>query len=108
MVLAPLSAGFQSLRYPQSNWALLVLLPKWVGLCMFWDPVGLSKELSCEAWSFSCCLTPQRFFQSWVFEALFPRTGTLGCMVCLASQMFLLVYAHTNVGLPALPAATLL
>ena len=37
-----------SLCYPQSNWALLVLLLEWVGLCMFWDPLGLSNELSCE------------------------------------------------------------
>ena len=40
--------------YPQANWALLVLIPKWVGLCMFQDPVGLSNELSCETGSFSC------------------------------------------------------
>ena len=45
-----------------------MLLPKWVGLCMFWDPVGLSKELSCEAGSFSCChLNPHRCFQSVVW-----------------------------------------
>ena len=31
------------------------------------------------------------------FEALFPHTGTLGCMVCLAPQLLLLVYPHTNV-----------
>ena len=24
-----------SLHYPQSNWALLVLIPRWVGLCTF-------------------------------------------------------------------------
>ena len=35
-----------SLYHPQSNWAPLVLLPEWM---------GLSKELSCEAGSFSCC-----------------------------------------------------
>ena len=51
--------------YPQAKWALLVLIPVWVGLCTFWDPVGLSKELSCEAGSFSrCCLNPHRCFQS--------------------------------------------
>ena len=60
------------LRYPQSNWALLVLLPKKVGLYTFWDPVGLSNELSCEAGSFSHCrLHPQGVFNQW-FEALFP------------------------------------
>ena len=37
-------------------------------------------------------------------EALFPCTGTLGYTVCLAPQLFLLVYPHSNVGPPALPA----
>ena len=37
------------------------------------------------------------------FEALFPYTGTLGCEVCLAPQLFLPVYPNTNVGPPALP-----
>ena len=58
--------------YPQTNWALLVLIPGWVGLCTFWDPVGLSNELFCE--------------------------------VCLAPQLFLLVYLHVNVGPPGPPA----
>ena len=54
-----------SLRYPQSNWALLVLIPEWVGLCTFWDPVDLSNELSCEAWSFfHCRFNPHRCLQS--------------------------------------------
>ena len=36
MALALLSAGFQSLPpLPQANWALLVLIPGWVGLCAF-------------------------------------------------------------------------
>ena len=39
------------------------------------------------------------------FEALFPHAGTLGCKVCLAPQLFLLVYPHANVGPPGLPAA---
>ena len=34
------------------------------------------------------------------FEALFPCTGTLGCVVCLAPQLFLLVYLHSNGGSP--------
>ena len=48
------------------------------------------------------------------FEALFPHAGTLSFAVCLAPQLFLLVYPHTNMGppyplvatLPGLPAAT--
>ena len=64
--------------YPQSNWALLVLIPGWVGFCMFWDPVGLSNELSCEAGSFShCCFNPHRCFQSevWGFISLHWNPG---------------------------------
>ena len=26
------------LHYPEVNWALLALIPGWVGLCTFWDP----------------------------------------------------------------------
>ena len=40
------------------------------------------------------------------FEALFPRSGTLGCEVCLTPQSFLLAYLHSNVGLPSLQATT--
>ena len=58
--------------YPKANWALLVLIPGWVVLCAIWDPVGLFKELSCEAASFSCCLNPQRFLQSEVLGLYFP------------------------------------
>ena len=44
--------------------------------------MGLSNELSCEAGSFSCChLNPCRCFQSEI-RGLFPRAGTLGCVVC--------------------------
>ena len=54
-----------SLRHPQSNWALLVLIPEWVGLCTLKAPVGLSNKLSCEAGSFSCCrLNPDGCFPS--------------------------------------------
>ena len=31
--------------YPQANWALLVLIPEWVDLCMLKVPVGLSNCL---------------------------------------------------------------
>ena len=41
------------------------------------------------------------------FEALFPRTGALGCMVCFAPPPFLLVYVCTIVGLQGPPATTL-
>ena len=54
-----------SLRYPQSNWAPLVLVPEWVGLCTLQAPVGLSNNLSSEAGSLSCCHpNPHGHFQS--------------------------------------------
>ena len=48
---------------------------------------------------------PPQVFSVSGFEALFPWTGTLGCMVCLTPQ-FLPVYPHASV-LPGLPAPTL-
>ena len=76
---ALLSASFQSLPpLPTSKVGPSGADSGWVGLCTFWDPVGLSKELSCEAGSFShCCLNHQWVFNQWV-EALFPHTGALG------------------------------
>ena len=41
------------------------------------------------------------------FEALFPCAGALGCVVCFAPPLFLLVYLCTNVGPQGLPATTL-
>ena len=41
------------------------------------------------------------------FEALFPRAGALGCVVCFTPLLFLLVYLCTNVGSQGLPATTL-
>ena len=70
-LLCSLQGFSQVLCYPQAKWALL-------GLCMFWDPMGLSNQLSYEAGSFSrCCLNPQGVFSQW-FEALFLRARALG------------------------------
>ena len=57
--------------YPQAKWALLVLTPMWVDLCTFWDPVGLSNELSCEAEFLPLLPQPPRGFQSevWGFSS---------------------------------------
>ena len=40
------------------------------------------------------------------FEALFPCTKTLSFEVCLAPQLFLLVYLHMNVGLSSPQSTT--
>ena len=53
---------------------------------------------------FPVASTPHRFFSVRGFEALFSRTETLGCAVCLAPQLFLPVYPYANVGPPGPPA----
>ena len=79
MVLALLSAGFQSLPpLPTSKAGPSGADSSVGGFCTFWDPVGLSKELFCEAESFSCCcLNPQGVFNQW-FEAFFACAAALG------------------------------
>ena len=72
MPLAQLSKAFSHFLCYTTNWALLVLIPGWVVLCMFQDPVGLSKELSCEAGNFSRCLSPHRFLLPEVLRLYFP------------------------------------
>ena len=62
--------------------------------------MGLSSEFSCESGSFSCHLNSHRFFSVRGFEALFSCTGTLGCAVCFAPQLFLPVYLDADVGPP--------
>ena len=49
-----------------------VLIPKWVALYMFWDPMGLSNKLSCEAGSFSHHCNIHRFLQSVFLRLYFP------------------------------------
>ena len=75
---------FLSLCYPQSNWALLVLVPEWVGLCTPQAPVGASNDLSHEAGSLSCCCpNPHGRFQSEVWGFISPRWSP-GLRVCFA------------------------
>ena len=49
-------------------------------------------------WDFLLPPQPPHIFSVRGFEALFPHAVTLGCVVFLAPQLFLLVYPHTNVG----------
>ena len=96
-----------SLRYPQSNWAPLVLIPEWVGLCCFmslWvSPTNSHVRLGvCPA----ATSTPTGVFNQ-RFEALFPRTGALFCTVCSPPLLFLLVYLCVNVGSWGLSAVSL-
>ena len=82
-----LSDFSHSLRYPQSNWAPLVLIPEWVGLCTFSAPVGVSPT-NCPVRlgvSPAAVSTPMGVFNQ-RFEALFPCAGALGCVVCFAPR----------------------
>ena len=65
--------------------------------------MGLSCNLYCEAGSFLLPPHPPQVFSVRAFETLFPRARTLGCVVCLAPQLFLPVCLHTNVGVPSPP-----
>ena len=96
-------------HYPQANWALLMPIHGGGGeACVrsrtLWvsptnSPVRLGVLL----------LPPQppQVFSVRRFETSFPPTGTLGCTICLAPQLFLPVYPHANVVLPILPTAAL-
>ena len=73
MLLARLSLAFSHfLCYPQANWALLILIHRWVGLCTFWDPGGLSNKLSCEAGNFSRCCNLHSLLPPEVLRLYFP------------------------------------
>ena len=96
MLLGHLSTGFQSLpSLPTSK-----LGPSGAGSQVGGFPtnspvrLGVSPTASAPTGVFN-----QRF------EALFPLSGTLGCVVSLASQLFLPIYLHMSVGPPAPPAA---
>ena len=71
---------------------------EWV--CVHLGPWGSLQQTLLGGWEF--LLPPQwpQVFTVRGFEAWFPHTGPLGCVVCLAPQLFLLVSLHTNVGLP--------
>ena len=85
-----------SLRYPQSNWAPLVLVPEWVSL--YSRPLWVSSATSPVRLGVSpaAAPTPTGVFNQ-RFEALFPLAGALGCVVCFAPRRSSLVYLWENV-----------
>ena len=108
MPLALLSVAFSHFpHFQQANWAPLVLIPRRV-VCVHSRTLWVSPMNSPRSWEFLLPLQPPQSFAIRGFEALFPQAGTLGCVVCLAPQLFLPVYLRANVGSPDLPAATLL
>ena len=83
-----------SLRYPQSNWAPVVLIPEWVGSRPLWvSPKKSPMRLGVSPTDTSTCtgVFNQRF------EALFPGAGALRRVVCFAPPPFLPVYLCMNV-----------
>ena len=73
------------------------------GLVYVLQPCGSLQQTLLWGWEFLLLLQPPQVFISIGFEALVSHAGTLGCMVCLTPQLFLLV----NVGLTGLPATVL-
>ena len=70
-------------------------------------PCGFLQPTLLWGWEFLLLMQPPRIFLVRGIEDLFPLNGNLGYMVCLTPHLFLLVYLHTNVGLPGTPATVL-
>ena len=105
--LAWLSAGFPSLPLLSTS----KLGPSGAdslvgGLVSVLGPCGSLQQTLLWGWQFLLPLQFPQVFTARGFEALILHSGTLGWMVCLSPQLFLLVYPQVNVGLPGLPAAT--
>ena len=99
MLLAQLSAGFQSLLpLPTSELSPSGANSRVYGSVYVLGPCGSVQQT---------LLPPQppQVFLVRGFEALYPGAGTLDCTVCLTPQLFLSVYLHMNVGPPSPPAA---
>ena len=80
--------------YPQSNQALLVLLPGWVHSRTLWvSPTNSPVKLGVSPTAHS---TPTGIFNQW-FEALFPCAGALGCVVCPRVHQLLPWMPHSTV-----------
>ena len=109
MAPAPLSAGFQSLP----SLPTIKLGPSGAdsqvgGLVHALGPCGVSPTNSPVRLGVSpaAASTPTGVFNQ-RFEALFPHTGALGCVVRFTPLLFLRVYLCTNVGPQGLPATSL-
>ena len=83
-------------RYPQANWALLVLVPGWTYVRSRTPWVSPTDSLVRLGVSPTATSTPAGVY-SQRFGALFPHWSP-GLWVCLAPQLFPLVYLHTEAG----------
>ena len=82
-----------------------MLVPEWVGLCTLYAPVGLSKDLSCEAGISPAAAPIHTGVFNQRFEALFPEDGGLGWAVCFTPPPFVPVYLCGLWGRRVLPTA---
>ena len=107
MLLARLLVGFQSLPPLPTSKLGPTGADSWVGgfVYILGFCVSLQRTL---LWSLEFLPPLQRLLVFTVrgFETLFPCAGTLGCAVCLISQLFLPVYLQGNVRSPGPPANT--
>ena len=71
------------------------------GFVYILGPCGSLQGTVLFGWEFYWPPEPSQVFTARGFEAFFSHTGTLGCVVCLAPQLFLPVDLHANVWLPA-------
>ena len=109
MLLAPLSARFQSLSLLPTIKLDSSGADSWVGGFVYILGVWVSPTKSPVSLGVSptAASTPTGvFYQS--FDALFPCTEVLGFEVCLTPQLFLPIYLHSNVGPPSPQSAVLL
>ena len=74
------------------------------GFVYILGPCGSLQWTLLWVWVFLPPPQPPQVFSVRGFEDLFLHVGTLGCVVCFAPKLFLLVYLHAVVGLPTLPA----
>ena len=70
----------------------------WVGEFVYiLEPCGSLQQTLLWGWEFLLLPQPPQVFLVRGFKALFPRNGILGCVICLAPQLFLLAYLiHTQ------------
>ena len=106
MAPAPLSTRFQSFTpLPTMKLGPSGAGSRVGGLVHALGPRGSLQRPLLWGWEFLPPPQPPQVFTMRDYETFFPGAGTLGCAVCLAPQLLLLVYPQTNVGSLGLPAA---
>ena len=101
MLLAGLSAGFQSLPLLPTSKLSPPGADSQVGAFVYvLEPWGSLQWILLWGWKFLMLPQHPQVFSVRGFGASFPWAGTLGCVVYLPPQLFLLIYWQANVGPP--------